>query len=892
MKGDFTRQTFDPVNHYSRVLMQQGRVQLDADWNEQAALAAYHAEATIRDLAGAVAFPDADAGFAITPQEAGGLQIGAGHAYVAGILCENDAAVDVAAQPDLPGVALPTADGAYLAYLDVWQRHLTAVEQPALREVALGGPDTTTRLQTVWQVKLEPAAAGQTAQDFAPGWAPAAAASTGRLRAQAAPTAQVSGDCLVPPGAGYRRLENQLYRVEIHDGSANSAPTFKWSRDNGSVLAALDALDPDRKGITVADPGRDAAQGFGGGQWVELSGAERTLRGEAGLLLNIVSVQGNTLTSRDWPTTPPRILSDFGSHPTARRWDGTAPLTTDGWIELEDGVQIAFDPGTYQPGDYWLIPARALTGSVEWPQVGSAPLAAPRHGISHAYAALALLTLSDGTWTVQPYGDCRVRFPALTDLVQLSYVGGDGQTAAPGYSVAQPLQVGVSAGSRVRAGQLVRFRVIGGGGSLTADGQTGTEIVIRSDAEGVAACAWRLDNTTPDQQVEARLADGSGLPIRFNADLNDGETGLTRGFHITDVRLPSRSHALTNDSEVSVNALTNGIQVVFDRPVAPEAINQATCFVTVEIPTMAGFGVSHYQTMILDTRANVTSDGLQLAPTLFSANWLDEQARHPIFFTYPRFLAHLILKGHAIWAQDNPDVYLDGDLFGVPVAGVAPHTDVRLPSGDNRRGGTLDLWFWLIHRSTLDAIQITPTDLRGGVDSATLQVVLAGVEERPTSVALTSSNPAVLPLPPDVIVPAGQAGVSLEIIPLPVEQPQTVTVSAMVDDVVMTAVVTVQPYQFALTALRVDPQVLYGWADITLSVSVSAPSRTPLAVALQSSDPQAFPVPSTIQVPAGQYNADIRVRTGQVYNYTRIEITATLAATTLHATLELHPPIG
>ena len=36
MKGDFSRLTFRPDQHYSRVLQQQGRPQLDADWNEQA----------------------------------------------------------------------------------------------------------------------------------------------------------------------------------------------------------------------------------------------------------------------------------------------------------------------------------------------------------------------------------------------------------------------------------------------------------------------------------------------------------------------------------------------------------------------------------------------------------------------------------------------------------------------------------------------------------------------------------------------------------------------------------------------------------------------------------------------------------------------------------------
>jgi hypothetical protein len=34
MKGDFTRMTFDPAKRYIRVFEQQGRVQVDSDWNE------------------------------------------------------------------------------------------------------------------------------------------------------------------------------------------------------------------------------------------------------------------------------------------------------------------------------------------------------------------------------------------------------------------------------------------------------------------------------------------------------------------------------------------------------------------------------------------------------------------------------------------------------------------------------------------------------------------------------------------------------------------------------------------------------------------------------------------------------------------------------------------
>ncbi len=41
MHADFSRLTFRPGKHYSAVLTQQGRVQLDADANEQAAIERY-----------------------------------------------------------------------------------------------------------------------------------------------------------------------------------------------------------------------------------------------------------------------------------------------------------------------------------------------------------------------------------------------------------------------------------------------------------------------------------------------------------------------------------------------------------------------------------------------------------------------------------------------------------------------------------------------------------------------------------------------------------------------------------------------------------------------------------------------------------------------------------
>ena len=77
-----------------------------------------------------------------------------------------------------------------------------------------------------------------------------------------------------------------------------------------------------------------------------------------------------------------------------------------GWLSLEDGVQIQFQPGPpahmYRTGDYWLIPARTATADVDWPtepaKDGSGnpvtvPIALPPAGVQHHYAPLALVTV-------------------------------------------------------------------------------------------------------------------------------------------------------------------------------------------------------------------------------------------------------------------------------------------------------------------------------------------------------------------------------------------------------------------------------------------------------------------------------------------------------------------
>ena len=326
-----------------------------------------------------------------------------------------------------PVLAPAKGAGQYLAYLDVWERHVTALEDPHLRETALGGPDTCTRSKTVWQLKL--AYAGTLADKVDCSTGLPQDSGHGRLTARAKRTA-TDAPCSVKPTAQYRSLENQLYRVEIHDGDNNfvagspTTATFKFSRDNGSIVAAWTNASAVSGGteLTVNEPGKDSATGFTAGQWVELLDDARELGGKPGTLTQITKVVGQTLTVSN---TTIKFADYQGGNPRVRRWDEVSatgllavdrPATNNGFLALELGVEVKFADGRYDTGDYWLIPARAALGDIDWPRDadGTTPLAVERNGIEHHYAPLGIVTF-DGT-KATGVSDCRKQFPPLNHI--------------------------------------------------------------------------------------------------------------------------------------------------------------------------------------------------------------------------------------------------------------------------------------------------------------------------------------------------------------------------------------------------------------------------------------------------------------------------------------------
>src|SRR4051794_31430556 len=91
MKADIGRMTFDPAKHFTRVVLQQGRVQVEADWNEQVAILLDAVRALAADLVG----PWGGSSGAFRVDTVGGVlrdvSLGAGHYYVDGVRVVNDA---------------------------------------------------------------------------------------------------------------------------------------------------------------------------------------------------------------------------------------------------------------------------------------------------------------------------------------------------------------------------------------------------------------------------------------------------------------------------------------------------------------------------------------------------------------------------------------------------------------------------------------------------------------------------------------------------------------------------------------------------------------------------------------------------------------------------------
>jgi hypothetical protein len=429
MHGDYSLNPLASRDHVSRVLYQQGRVQLDSDANELT-------EALLRATRSVAADAFGPHGglqdsFAVTADDSG-FFLNAGHYWVDGILCVNPPGFDawdvLARGQDLPvRTPLDTQPWVFrpekrdevaerergLYYLDVFEHHVSAAQDDSLRESALLGADTTSRAIVVWQVKKLTADETEkwtSLQNELPThgiYDSAYLALNVLLRSRARLSARATlvektDPCVISPDARYRGADNRLFRVEVHDeermkdgGKVLHGPTFKFSRDNGGEVYPIREISGNS--VKLESLGRDQRTALRVNDWVEVVDDEVLLMGRAHPLRQVVDVNRHAMTvlldaepAHDAGSKPER-------HPILRRWAGPPrKFQRDKWLDLADGVQVRFSfAGNrgkgFRTGDYWLIPTRTATGDVVWPheENGAARAVAP-HGVEHHYAPLDL----------------------------------------------------------------------------------------------------------------------------------------------------------------------------------------------------------------------------------------------------------------------------------------------------------------------------------------------------------------------------------------------------------------------------------------------------------------------------------------------------------------------
>jgi hypothetical protein len=496
MSADINRKSLDPKEtHFSQMLFHQGRVMLPSDLNESGAIFQYYLRQFIMDFvgkhwrAGAESFKISDDNEINNKT----FKISKGHFYIDGILCVNEVECFYSpkdgetVQPMFPTPELDEVTNnfpnSFAIYLECWERHVNWIQRPQIREVALGGRNTASRLEIAWQVRvLSSDLAESYVTDITDALEKRGPESDGiittindmldkfnnfpqadhckvtqdlleilddadpKLRVWAKKSADAIDPCSISPDAQYRGLENQLYRVEIHSpgivrvnngATQPKPPSFKWSRENGSVVFRIIKVESSHSAINdvvtlIVDLdilGRDNRYGLCVNDWVELINDKIEFSQKVLPLAKIMKIDP-TLGRLTLTYSNKNPIADFSDCTMLRRWDQTENCNKvnnegaidiekegvedegDSWVLLECGIKIQFQPGgNYRKGDYWLIPARVATGDVEWPKKQDKngnyiPDARPTDGIKRHRAALGVVineSLNDScSCTVDP----------------------------------------------------------------------------------------------------------------------------------------------------------------------------------------------------------------------------------------------------------------------------------------------------------------------------------------------------------------------------------------------------------------------------------------------------------------------------------------------------------
>jgi hypothetical protein len=452
MGSDRARVTYDERRQYRAVVAQQGRVTLEADINEAWTIADEEERKTLLEIVGPTGTPDD--GYrvqaAAAPAAPFDFDVGAGTMYVGGIRTELMETLHYSKQlewldrltdPDWVSPKLPASEklARELIYLELGEQEVSATEDPTLREVALGGPDTSQRRRLVQRVKrlaTDATTCIGARADAVALWQSRGLEldpktmqlrSHGRLRAGFPPPAAPADPCDPEAGGGYLGAENQLIRVQVSAWDpAKGAGRLLWGYDDASFLYRVNVVNPTLVELQTRPP--DDLHQPRAGQAVELLRTAVEL--EAGKDY-VASATGDVFTlaspyvsdSRR-VTLPGTGLPALYGNPAAtpqvfmRVWEQEVKLTAGAAVQLgSTGVQVTLTTTAGAPfhvGDAWCFAVRPTTSAEVYPGrylVAPQPPESPRTWI----CPLAVVSFKGGLKVVE---DCRDPFDDLVELTK------------------------------------------------------------------------------------------------------------------------------------------------------------------------------------------------------------------------------------------------------------------------------------------------------------------------------------------------------------------------------------------------------------------------------------------------------------------------------------------
>ena len=500
--------------------------------------------------------------------------------------------------------------------------------------------------------------------------------------------------------------------MEIHKAGTEASATFKWSRENGSVVVAVTGLSGSQ--VYVDSLGPDANLGFAAGQWVEIYD-DSNLFGlnpnQPGDLYQIQSVDPTTLSVT---MTQPVASVNPILNARMRRWDQSGAsagangivLSAGTWLDLENGIQVEFGKGNYQSGDYWLIPARTATGQIEWPPCASDGNAfQPAHRTKIFVAPLACIQWISAER--KPHvQDCRKSFYPLTELTpptaatalhiaRINWSNDDVMTLDQLILQTQPGTVALTNGSVTVTGAGTSFTTLSAGQWLafSPDGPLYQIGAVASDTSLTLTANYKGENTS------SASFGVSGLTVTLDATAPASPYVTPANFIVTlELALPIGTSVTDRLTAAGMPEASVKVQSFLDSFASSQAIQI--------IVNQEGFVALIRLEIILDGETSASGSNLMwqvpwelknpselLTLEMIDALLLVGALKKQVARARVKLLGERLFTGSSVDA-----LYLDGQTFGVPALrtdGVTPRIDLQFPSGRGAKASDFESWFYL-----------------------------------------------------------------------------------------------------------------------------------------------------------------------------------------------------